>query len=684
MKNYAVKYLLPVLLLTCAGRFSFGQQQAADSLHHLDTIPRQRTRTLHVVTVSAGSFEASDKAKGASLTPIDAVTVAGSNGDITQALRSLPGAQQIGDKEGLFVRGGTGEETKQFIDGTLLRNPNYPSVPGIQQYARINPFLFKGILFSSGGYSALYGQAMSSALIMESVDLPEKSSASFSLFPANTGIGFQQLTKNNRSSYGVDLHYSSQRIYNSVVPQKPDFFAGPEYIDGDANFRIKTGKTGMLKFYTTWDVSDVGMYNPDIDSAALRSGYRVKGKSSYSNLSYRNALNDDWKMDIGLTYSYNRITTNNNLVDAKGAEVSLPEAPFKDKFRYSRITSNFAQARMVFTRNFSQGQAIRFGAEHFYSEDKGTANDSALALTDNLTAAFAEGDIYLADNLAAKTGVRMEYSSLLRKWVIAPRISLAYRLPDGGQFNVAYGIFYQEPQNDFLYHNRDLNFSSATHYVLNYTKKISNRLFRVEAYYKHYNDLVKTSPGISTAGTGYAKGLEFFFRDKRSIKNLDYWITYTYLDTKRDFMNYPYALSPSFAAPHTGTIAIKKFIQSISTSVNVSYAVAAGRPYYDIRYNPAINSWQLYDQGTTKAYSVMNLHVAYLTSFFKHWKRKDFSGFAFGVNNLLGTRQVFGYNYSYDGRNKMPVTLPATRNYFIGVFMSFGIDRTDDFLNDNL
>jgi hypothetical protein len=32
----------------------------------------------------------------------------------------------------------------------------------------------------------------------------------------------------------------------------------------------------------------------------------------------------------------------------------------------------------------------------------------------------------------------------------------------------------------------------------------------------------------------------------------------------------------------------------------------------------------------------------------------------------------------------MPVTQPAPRSYYIGIFMSFGIDRRDDFLNDKL
>jgi hypothetical protein len=164
----------------------------------LNIVLQAEEKNLDPVTVSAGSFEASDKAKGASLTPMDAMTVAGNGGDISNSLRSLPGAQQIGDKEGLFVRGGTGDETKQFIDGALMPVPNYSSVPGVIQPARINPFLFKGVLFNTGGYSALYGEALSSALILESVDLPGESSASLHIFPMAQGIGFQNLAKKKR------------------------------------------------------------------------------------------------------------------------------------------------------------------------------------------------------------------------------------------------------------------------------------------------------------------------------------------------------------------------------------------------------------------------------------------------------------------------------------------------------
>ena len=97
--------------------------------------------------------------------------------DITNAIKTLPGTQQVGESEGLFVRGGTAAETKIFIDGTLVNKFFYSSEPDLATRGRFNPFLFKGTIFSSGGYSALYGQALSSVLLLESIDLPEKTSA---------------------------------------------------------------------------------------------------------------------------------------------------------------------------------------------------------------------------------------------------------------------------------------------------------------------------------------------------------------------------------------------------------------------------------------------------------------------------------------------------------------------------
>jgi vitamin B12 transporter len=652
-----------------------------DPALHLDIVLTNETRTLGDIVVSAGSFQASDKAKGASLSPMDAVTVAGTGGDLANSLRWLPGAQQIGEKEGLFVRGGTSAETKQFVDGTLLPVPNYASVPGLPQPARLNPFLFSGILFSTGGYSALYGDALSSALILESVGLPEKSSASLHIFPTAQGAGFQGLAKNNKSSYGVNFNYGGQQWYNNIVAQKPDFFKGPEYLSSDANFRIKTSRTGMLKFYTSYNYSNVGMRNPDIDSTNLLDSYQTRGTNIYSNLSYSAMIAHNWKMDAGVAYNYNRQYTTTRLLDRQSHPIFLADTPYDAKNAVDTSAANFAQTRLVLTRFFAHRQALRFGGEYFYNRD--IFNNPSANATDHFLALFAETDFYISPSVAAKTGVRYEHSSLLNSSTLAPRISMAYKLDDGGQINLGYGVFYEKPEPVFLAQSIVPGFNKASHYILNYQKKANNRLFRVEAYYKSYDHLTTTFPKPGNDGDGYARGLELFFRDKKTFKNLDYWITYTYLDTRRRYLNYPEKLQPDFATPHTASVAIKKFFPDLNFSANCSYSIATGRPYYDIQ-NSAAGKTFIFDKGTTKMYNNMNLSFAYLFTMFPKWKNKDYSGIGFGCNNVFGAKQVFGYNYSYTGLVRTPITAPAVRFYYIGLFMTFGINRRDDFINENL
>jgi hypothetical protein len=65
-------------------------------------------------------------------------------------------------------------------------------------------------------------------------------------------------------------------------------------------------------------------------------------------------------------------------------------------------------------------------------------------------------------------------------------------------------------------------------------------------------------------------------------------------------------------------------------------------------------------------------------------KAKTFIVLFASVTNVLGTNQVYGYNYSYNGLMKQPINPPAKRFYFIGCFLSWGIDRSQETINNNL
>ena len=161
----------------------------------LPIVLKEAFNELKAVTITAGAFSAGDNKKGVVLSSLDILTTS-TNADISSAMRLLPGTQQNGESSGLFVHGGTAGETAQYMDGAVIQNPYYAGGPQVMQRGRFDPRLFSGTMFATGGYSALYGNAMSSVLLMNSNDLPEKSEYEIDISPiAYVNLRTQQLAK---------------------------------------------------------------------------------------------------------------------------------------------------------------------------------------------------------------------------------------------------------------------------------------------------------------------------------------------------------------------------------------------------------------------------------------------------------------------------------------------------------
>ena len=658
----------------------------------IEIVMKEEINELKAVVITAGTFEASDKKKGTVLDPIDIVTTASGNGDVTGALKSLPGAQQVGESEGLFVRGGTAAETKIFIDGTLVNKFFFSSVPNIAQRGRFSPFLFKGTVFSTGGYSALYGQALSSALILESIDLPEQTSASLNTSVIGIGGGYQKLSKDKKSSWGVSYDYTDLRLAFALIKQRQEYDKPPVYHTGDANFRIKTSKTGFLKYYGYFNTSDLKLYTNSIDTLGFKDGFRIQNFNMYHNLAWRENLGRKWKMQAGVSYTNNKDDIESGLytMDRKPAVVSGLE--FKN-FKLNQ-KGNYFNAKLVLERRFNRLNMIRWGGEYNFSEDKSVytaANNVNFAsqLNEHMKSLFVETDLYITNNIAAKVGGRLEHSSLLDKYNLAPRISLAYKTGKQSQASLAYGVFYQSPETKYLPSPVNLGFTKATHYIAQYQKTGNGQTFRTELFYKKYDDLLKTSvfnnleSATGNGGFGDAKGFEFFWRDKKTIKNFDYWISYSFLDTKRDFLNFPSAIQPNFAAKHTASLILKKFVTKWKTGFNAAYNFATGRPYYLILNNSQTGKPEFFDRGVAPEYHNVSFSLNYIPGIGKQ-NAKAFAVYVLSVSNIFNINQIYSYQYSYNGYRKQPVVPPSRMFVFIGAFISFGVDRTEDAINNNL
>lgn len=650
---------------------------------------KEQINEIDAVVVSAGSIEASDKKRAtALLTPIDIYTTAGADGQISSALTYLPGVQKVGETEGLFIRGGTGTESKIFMDGSLINNYFSNSVPGIAGRDRFNTSLFKGNVFSSGGYSALYGQALSGALMLESVDLPDQSSYDFGVSPIFLNAGFQKLNDNKNSSFGATVGYSNLKLMQEVFNFNTNFIDAPQGLNTDFNVRIKTKSGGFFKYYGMYDSNRMSVKVESLEPENDFSLVNLKGKNTYHNLSFKQKFGK-YLLNAGTSYSYNKsdldFSTQKNDIETGNTKL------LND--------GNYINFKAVLDRKINKISALRGGFELNSASEKLNFNDVANKhYKDLISAVFVETDLGFSNQLSAKIGVRAENSSYLKKSNIAPRFALAYRLAKDWTTSFAYGLFYQNPESKYINGPANLDFQKSQHYIFQLQRATEGRSLRLEAFYKKYDDLlkVKNLPYVdgqnqyvqtadNNSGYGYAKGLELFWRDKKTFENIDYWISYSFLDSKRDFMNYPLSLKPNFASEHTISAVAKRFVPKWKTGFNISYTYAKGRPYYDIATKD-VNGDSVYyirNEGQLKDYNALNFSVNYLPNLGKK-DAKAFTVFVLSVSNILGTKNVYGYNFSMDGSRNSAVVPPVNTFVFVGAFISFGVDKTQDAINNNL
>jgi vitamin B12 transporter len=87
----------------------------------------------------------------------------------------------------------------------------------------------------------------------------------------------------------------------------------------------------------------------------------------------------------------------------------------------------------------------------------------------------------------------------------------------------------------------------------------------------------------------------------------------------------------------------------------------------------------------TKDYNSLGFSAEYVPSIGKK-NAKTFVVLFASITNVLGYNAVYGYNYPFSGNPalKQPIEPPSRRFYFIGCFLSWGVDRTQDAINNNL
>jgi hypothetical protein len=623
---------------------------------------REDVNTLDAVVLSAGTFSAGDNSKVNVLKPLDVVTTASALGDFVGALQTLPGTTTVAEDGRLFVRGGDAEETQIFIDGIRVFTPYTPTTNNSPTRGRYSPFLFDGITFSTGGYSAEFGQALSSVLLLNTIDEPDQEKTNIGIMSVGGTLGNTQ--KWDKSSLSFNVSYINLAPYNEIFPNRNNWIKPYETFSGETVFRKKTNK-GLFKLYGAFDATNFELTQEDIN---YEEGvhFKLNNKNFYLNSSYEAELNDTWTYFGGFSYTHG----NNDL--------NIIERDIND-------AENSIHAKMKLKNRISNRFKLYLGAEYFATNFKETYNDETVnnanyGYDDNIAASFIEADIFISKNLAFKTGLRAEYSQLFKDVTLAPRVSLAYKVSGKSQLSLAYGNFYQNPSSSILKFNQDLKAQNTSHFIANYQYNGDRKIFRAEAYYKNYDNLVKydsdfvdINTNFNNNGYGFAGGIDFFYRDSKSIKNVDYWVSYSLLDTKRDYKNFTMEAQPNFANTHNISVVGKYWINDWRSQVGFTYAFASGRTFTNPNEPGFLNN-------KTKAYNSLSVNWAYLIS-----PQKILYA---SVNNVLGFKNINGYQYAntpdMNGNfNRRSLQPAADQFFFVGFFWTISEDKKSNQL-DNL
>lgn len=617
---------IQILIITCIGYKEKQIKCSVKEMNNLQIILKEKINTLNTVTITAGTFTAGDKSKTTALNSLDVVTTAGAEANLVVAFQKLPGTTINPESCKLFIRGGNSYESQTFIDGLRVFKPYSSSPNNIPSRSRYSAMLFKGMNLSTGGYSAEYGQTLSGILLLNTNDVEEETKTDISIMTVGLGLG--QTIKGKNNSLTFNSSYTNLRPYLRLIPSRYKWSDPYESLGGEAVYRHKT-KKGIFKLYTGVSTSSFKLFQEDINYKRPIN-YSTKEEDLYTNTTYKGEIANKLILYTGIGFSKNHKTS--AITNSIKQQIKDIERNYHFKITLKKIIDE------TFKLHLGSEYLIE-KSNQILSSDKYSKSLSK-EIKEKMGSIFLESEIKLFENTACRIGIRGEQFKN-KKSYLSPRIGLAQKIGETNQISFAYGTFNQKHQKRYQFINNKLANEKSHQYIFNFQHNSRGRILRTEIYYKRYSNLIKyrdinDETSYTNKGNGYSKGIDILWKDSKSIKNLDYMISYSFIDAKRNYINYPQEVNVPFAAKHNLSISCRYWISSLKTLISTSYSFNSGRPYHNPNKKTFMNE-------TSNAYNDLSLSFSYLIS--------QQTIVYLSINNLLGFNNIYSYKYANNRNN---------------------------------
>ena len=637
-------------------------------------------------SVTASAFTSGDE-KGVTLRSMDVLTTPGAAGDIYQAIQTYPGVSRLDEGSGLFVRGGDFTETVSILDQATVVHPYRWESPTGGVFGTIAPFLVSGTFFSSGGFSAKYGNALSAVLAMESLGMPEQNLYNFNAGLAGVSAGAARVLVPGKLGVRFSGNYIATDLMFRINQSKEEFTVLPSTTDGNLGLTYKYSATGQLKFFTFGSRDKVGVR---LDQPSFDGVFTGGGQNQLYNMQWSELPAKNWLARTSLSLNQFKSDMALGILDLSQWDTTYKLRTDHEVRLNRKMHWNFG-AEVEYTVNRFEGVVPVYD---LLLDPNAEFHEIDAKFGARRTGFYAESIYNLGRNLALNIGLRGDHHNLAEKLVWDPRASLMYSLSKNNSVRASWGVFHQFA-TPFQYApgpgNPNLEAMKAQHVILGYDYQKDRYQIRFEAYYKDYDDLLikDVDNGYVNKGYGYASGADLFFKFGELFRDpLNGWISYSLMQTKRyqaqkavfavsedavtEGYHYEYAPS-SYDITHNLTV-VTKVNLSAQLNAGATWRIATGRPITPVvdavkdplfdYYHPIegdVNSERL------PAYHRVDISGTYYIPL----KGSNYIVFYAGLSNLLNRKNVLDYDYSIDYSSRKPRTTNFSRFIYFGCTMSF-------------
>ena len=488
--------------------------------------------------------------------------------DILRSVQSLPGITVNNEFKADFnVRGGNQDENLVLVNNATVYEPFHIKEAANASVGIFNVDLIQKVDLITGGFSARYGDKMSSVLNIHYREGNKENytgAASLSLAyldgyvegPITEDLSF---ILGIRKSY---LEYVLKMIdYEDIASLKPAFYD----VQGVLSYNLSPSNKLVFEFIHSGDDFS---YEP-----SKQTSYKIENENYkstyYSNLFDIQSINVlSSKSLLKAELSYYKQTDNEYrlyLSDENNFQFHT------ERLTYDTLDIETIELKSEFAYQFNPKYEINLGLsiqnirydeitldQYTFEDSSGTrtapgsfGNDVPINAKSGKYNAYLENIFQLSDELILNIGGRVDYFDLNKDLTFSPRISAGFSLTNQTTLRAAWGYYYQSPIYRQLKSSTpsDTNTQSqlAIHYVLGlehsmfFSDDINNFLkLKIEGYYKDYRNLVSsffgtferlTYSGYNDA-TGSAKGIDVYA--VLSVPSFYCWLSYGLLFANED------------------------------------------------------------------------------------------------------------------------------------------------------